>query len=81
MTKDICPLCGGEKIESITSFTADYNSGLVVVRDVPAKVCNQCGEEWLSDEATEVLEEIVSSAKKQNQEFLVVKFDKYSLAS
>ena len=81
MKNNICPICGGEKIDSTTSFTVDYNTGVVVVRDVPAKVCMQCGEEWLSDEIAAKLEKIVNIAKKQNQEIFVGKFDNYSLAS
>ena len=81
MKNNICPICGGVKIDSTTSFTVDYNSGVVVVRDVPAKVCMQCGEEWISDEIAGKLEKIVSVAKKQNQEIFVGKFNNYSLAT
>jgi YgiT-type zinc finger domain-containing protein len=81
MKEDICPMCGGIKNDSNTSFTVDFTTGVVVVRDVPAKVCNQCGEEWISDEIASKLEEIVSIAKKQNQEIFIAKFNSYSLAS
>ncbi|MCL5027459.1 MAG: type II toxin-antitoxin system MqsA family antitoxin [Bacteroidetes bacterium] len=81
MKEEICAICGGEKVDSTTSFTVDFNNGVVVVRDVPAKVCMQCGEEWISDEIASKLEGIVSIAKKQNQEIFVAKFGSYSLAS
>ncbi len=38
-----CPLCGGNKSEGKTTFTTDLGFGVVVVRDVPATVCAQCG--------------------------------------
>ena len=79
--EDICPICGGTKIESATSFTVDYKTGVVLVRDVPAIVCTQCGEEWISDEIAEKLEKIVKVAKQQKQEIFVANFSKYSLAS
>lgn len=79
--KEVCPTCGGVKVDSTTSFTVDYTSGVVVVRDVPAKVCMQCGEEWISDETASKLEEIVSISKKQNQEIFIAKFNNYSLVS
>ena len=81
MKEEICAICGGEKVDSTTSFTVDFNNGVVVVRDVPAKVCMQCGEEWISDKIASKLEGIVSIAKKQNQEIFVAKFGSYSLAS
>ena len=70
-----------QKNNSTTSFTVDYNTGIVIVREVPAKVCSQCGEEWISDDIASKLEEIVSISKKQNQEIFIAKFNNYSLAS
>lgn len=81
MKEGQCPLCGGFKKESTTSFTVDYNNGVIVVRDVPATICSQCGEEWLTDEVASKLEEIVSVAKKQQQEIFVVKYNSYLMAS
>ena len=39
----ICPLCGGAKRRGSTTFTADLGFGVVVIRNVPASVCGQCG--------------------------------------
>jgi len=46
---------------------------LVVVRDVPALVCSQCGESWIQDDTAEKLENIVQEAKRNLREFEVVK--------
>jgi len=81
MKKDVCPICGGLKTESETSFTANYNQGVIIVKEVPATVCQQCGEEWISDVVAAKLEEIVITVKKQRQDFFVAKFNNYSLAS
>ncbi len=81
MTTELCPVCGGEKTDGSTSFTVDFSKGIVVVRDVPAAVCNQCGEEWISDETAKKLEEITTQAKKQNQEIFMVKYGSYPIAS
>jgi len=40
-----CPLCGGDKKQGQATYTVDLGFGVVVVRNVPAKVCSQCGEE------------------------------------
>jgi YgiT-type zinc finger domain-containing protein len=81
MKDDLCPVCGGIKSESATSFTVDYKIGIVVIRDVPASVCKQCGEEWISDSVSEKLEQIVNIAKQQKQEILVANYNSYSRAS
>ena len=56
---DLCPVChGGRKQADCTIFTVDLGFG-VVVRDVPAQVCDLCGTDWLEDSVTEKLEQIV----------------------
>ncbi|MFP4076877.1 MAG: type II toxin-antitoxin system MqsA family antitoxin, partial [Halochromatium sp.] len=42
-----------------TTFTAELGFGVVVVRHVPAFVCDQCGEEWIQDPVAAALEALV----------------------
>jgi YgiT-type zinc finger domain-containing protein len=58
-----CPFCGGERTAGSTTVTVDLGFGVVVVRHVPAQVCDRCGEAWLDDPVAAVLEEIVSQAR------------------
>ncbi len=58
----ICPLCGGRKKPGTTTFSADIGTGVVVVRNVRATVCSQCGEEWIDDATARELEQIVEEA-------------------
>lgn len=58
-----CPLCGGIKQAGDTTFSADLNFGVIVVRHVPAQVCDQCGESWLDDSVAEKLESFVEDAR------------------
>ena len=73
---DTCPICGGNKTEGKTTFTADLQQTLVVVRDVPATICSLCGNEWIADEIASVLEKIVQEAKKKSHVFEVTQFRK-----
>ncbi len=66
-SSDKCPLCGGTKKEGRTTFTVDLGSGLVVVRDVPATVCAQCGADWVKDDISAKLEKIVEDARKRHR--------------
>ncbi len=63
---DACPLCGGIKKEGKTTFTVDLGFGVVVVRDVPATVCSQCGTDWIMDAIAEKLEQIVKNARRNH---------------
>ena len=62
-TSNLCPLCGGKKTPGTTTFSADIGSGIVVVRDVRAMICSQCGEEWIDNETASQLENIVKDAR------------------
>lgn len=73
---DKCPTCGGEKREGTTTFTVDFGEGVVVVRNVPATVCEQCGEEWFDDEVSRRLESIVNDARQKETELELVPFKK-----
>ena len=64
--KDSCPLCGGRLEEGETTFTVDFGSGVVVIRNVPAIICSQCGMEWLDDGITDKIEVIVKEAKEKH---------------
>lgn len=61
-----CPICGGEKGAGKTTFTVDLGFGVVVVRDVPATVCTQCGADWIDDAISEKLEKIVDDARQKH---------------
>lgn len=63
---DACPLCGGTKKEGKTTFTVDLSFGVVVVRNVPATVCSQCGADWIEDTVAEKLEKIVEDARNRH---------------
>jgi YgiT-type zinc finger domain-containing protein len=59
-----CPVChGGYKQPGTTTFTVELGFGVVVVRDVPALVCDLCGADWLEDSVAEKLELIVEQAR------------------
>ncbi|MBA4416399.1 MAG: YgiT-type zinc finger domain-containing protein [Syntrophus sp. (in: bacteria)] len=63
---DKCPLCRGRKKAGRTTFTVDLGFGVVVVRDVPATVCSQCGADWIEDRTAAKLERIVNNSRKRH---------------
>ncbi|OGP11884.1 MAG: hypothetical protein A3G39_03395 [Deltaproteobacteria bacterium RIFCSPLOWO2_12_FULL_43_16] len=44
----------------------DLGFGVVVVRDVSATVCSQCGADWIEDAIAGKVEEIVDEAHKKH---------------
>ncbi|MCG8478240.1 MAG: type II toxin-antitoxin system MqsA family antitoxin [Spirochaetales bacterium] len=69
-----CPLCGGPFTEGTTTFTVDLGFGVVVVRDVPARVCEQCGDASMTTAVTQRLEAIVESARANHQEVSITRW-------
>lgn len=61
--KSHCPLCGGRKVPGKTTYSVDLGFGVVVVRNVPATICAQCGEEWIGSETSRKLEKLVEEAR------------------
>lgn len=66
LRSDHCSLCGGAKKPGKTTFAVDLGFGVVVVRDVPATVCSQCGADWIGDAIAAKLEEIVNDARRKH---------------
>lgn len=71
---DTCPLCGGAKQPGATTVTVELGFGVVVVRNVPATVCSQCGADWIADEAASKLEQIVDDARNKHSQVEVTAF-------
>ena len=69
-----CPLCGGRKQPGKTTYSADLGSGVILVRNVPATVCMQCGEAWIDPHTAQKLEQITQAAREKGLQVKVVAF-------
>lgn len=67
-----CNACGGTMEKGETTVTVDFGSGVVVLRNVPATVCSQCGMDWIGDDVAERIETIVQDAKDKHSEVEVM---------
>jgi len=67
-----CPICGqGDLRPGITTFAVDADGTVVVVRNVPADVCENCGEAFIIDPVAATLEGLVADARDSGTESLV----------
>jgi YgiT-type zinc finger domain-containing protein len=63
-----CHFCGGEVVEQ--RVTVDYRWGeafLVVIRNVPAGVCQVCGEQYLKAEVVKEMEKVAHSQEEAEE--------------
>lgn len=67
-----CPICGHDDLTpGTTTFAADADGTVVVVRCVPAQVCEHCGEAFIDDAVAAHLEALAANAKDSGTESLV----------
>jgi YgiT-type zinc finger domain-containing protein len=58
-----CFICKGKIQNSFSTFTVDIKSCIVIIKNVPSQICDQCGEVSYSDDVSRRLEQIVNSIK------------------
>ncbi|MBW1800000.1 MAG: type II toxin-antitoxin system MqsA family antitoxin [Deltaproteobacteria bacterium] len=70
-----CPLCKGEMVKSKTNLPYEIREEhLVVVKDVPALICKQCGDSFVEIEVLRIVERIVAAAEKDGVTLGFVKY-------
>lgn len=77
----VCYFCG-ETLETnrMTTIPFVVERKIVIVKEVPAEVCTQCGEAFLSTEVSEIVTVAVRELIRQHAELTVVNFSELALA-
>ena len=68
----LCPLCGGLRVPGRAIFSTDLGATVVIVRNVPATVCDQCGTEWIDDSTAAELEALAADARQRGAQVEVL---------
>jgi len=56
-----CFMCKGTVRDGFSTFTTDMGGCVVVIKNVPSFVCDQCGETSYNSDVTQRLEQIVKN--------------------
>ena len=59
MIPERCTLCKGTLQEGKTEFIARVGGEIIVIRDVPAYVCDRCGEAYYSAEVSRKIDAVM----------------------
>ena len=70
--KKICPLCGGQLHQGLATIPFILDSIVAVVKDVPAEICEECGEPYMKSDAVDKIEELLQELKDMAVEISVV---------
>jgi len=70
-----CFMCKGLVQEGFSTFTADMGGCVVLIKNVPSDICEQCGEIYYNSEVARQLEQIVQNITKSvSAEIAVVSY-------
>jgi YgiT-type zinc finger domain-containing protein len=69
-----CFRCKGSLENKLTNHVVNLEDCIIIVKNVPAEVCSQCGETYYSDGVAEQLEKIVTALKGLVTEIAVVNY-------
>ena len=59
MEPDRCSFCKGRLIKGKTEFIVRVESELLVIRDIPAYVCEECGEVYYTPAISRKIDRII----------------------
>ncbi len=69
-----CGNCGGDMEQRLVTYTEDLGNCVVVVRNVPAMVCAECGVVWYSGAVIKQLEAVVDDFTDTAIQIAVVQY-------
>ena len=70
-----CVICKqGQTHDGLTTVTLDRGRTTVVIKDVPAQICENCGQYYLSEEVTEKVQNLAQQAFLQGVEIEVLRY-------
>ena len=72
-----CAFCQGDLQEKLITYPTKYEDRVVIIENVPAQVCTQCGETVLRPDVAEKLQKIVWGKVPQPK---TVEVDSYDFA-
>jgi YgiT-type zinc finger domain-containing protein len=59
-----CPVCGGKLRRQTITHEEWWDKSLDVFKDVPALVCENCGDISFTDEVSEAMDRLIQSKEK-----------------
>jgi YgiT-type zinc finger domain-containing protein len=70
-----CIMCKSKLDKSRVNHIVDKMGRIVIIKNVPANVCGQCGEYYVDNDTAMRLEEIIQELLTNKAEILVVNYN------
>ena len=69
-----CFYCKGDTEQRLKTHAATLDSSVIIIKNVPALVCKQCGEVYFSDAVMQKLEAIIDRLDSIIKEVAIVDY-------
>ena len=71
----MCALCKGTVAEGLITYVQEYKGRVVIIENVPAEVCDHCGEKFLRPEIAERIQKLVWESPEPKRKAEVPVYD------
>jgi YgiT-type zinc finger domain-containing protein len=72
-----CIMCKSNLIDGNVNHIIDFDGHILILKNVPANICKQCGEYYIDTEIAEKIEKIIETIIKNNAEILVMNYNEF----
>ena len=69
-----CFMCNGKLEEKNTTFMVELDNCIIIIKNVPSLVCEQCGEVSYSNEVSKQLEKLVNAVRNSITEITIINY-------
>ena len=69
-----CVMCKGLMEVKAINHIVDKDDRITIIKNVPAKVCKQCGESYVDHSVAVKLEELLDKYSSNNVEVLIINY-------
>ena len=69
-----CFMCKGKLEEKNTTFMVELDNCIIIIKNVPSLVCEQCGEVLYSNEDSKQLEKLVNAVRNSITEITIINY-------
>ena len=76
LKKDLgnCSMCKGDLEKGNVNHIVDLDNFIIIIKNVPAKVCKQCGEYYLEHKVALEIEKIIDSYRENAAEVIIINY-------
>ncbi len=71
---EYCIMCKGSIESRLINHIVDLNGNIIIIKNVPAQVCKQCGESFLEHNVALKVQDLLDNYSDSMVEVLIINF-------